>query len=120
MDKDLHPTGSSALPIYKAHEPGSWGSISKMTKIHFHDFQTKKTNCGGSQAAFGNNLGFSDYVPKTSAEDVTFTNVHDDAVAYWYNPPKKWINVTDCGNFNCTGPKNILVDIKRAVFKGSP
>jgi len=53
-------------------------------------------------------------------EDVVFHDVHDDAVAYWYDPPKKWINVTDCGNFECTGPRNILVDIKRAVFKGSP
>lgn len=119
-DKPLHPTGASSLPISGPHEPGSWGSISTMTNIHFHDFQTKKTKCGGNQAAFGNNVGFSDYIPKASVTDVTFTNVHDDAVAYMFNPPKKWINVTDCGNFNCTGPKNVLVDIKRAVFKGSP
>jgi hypothetical protein len=118
--KDLHPTGESALPIYGAHEPGSWGTTTSFKNMYFHDWQSKKTVCGGKQAIFGNNLDFSDYVPKQSFDGVTFENVHEDAVAYLYNPPAKWINVTDCGNFNCTGPKNILVNIKRAVYKGSP
>lgn len=118
--KDLHPTGASALPIYNAHEPGSWGTVTSFKNMYFHDWQSKKTACGGNQAIFGNNLGFSDYVPKQSFDGVTFENVHDDAVAWLYDPPKAWINVTDCGNFACTAPKNILVNIKRAVYKGSP
>lgn len=36
--KDLHPTGASALPIYKTHEPGSWGTIATFKNMHFHDF----------------------------------------------------------------------------------
>jgi len=87
--------------------------------MYFHDWQSKKTKCGGNQAIFGNNSGFSDYVPKQYFEGVVFENVADEAVAYLAPPNPKWINVTDCGNFNCTGPKNMLYIIKRASYKGT-
>lgn len=36
--KDLHPTGKSAIPIYNAHEPGSWGTETSFKNMYFHDF----------------------------------------------------------------------------------
>jgi len=118
--KDLHPTMASALPIYKTHSAASWGSKVLFTDMFFHNWQSNKTVCGARQSIFGNNIGFSDYVAKQMFERVTFENVAQDAMAYLFDPPKKWINVTDCGNFECTGPRNLLFDFKYALYKGSP
>ena len=36
-----------------------------------------------------------------------------------YDPPEKWANLDDCGNFPCTAPMNTLASFQGSVFYGS-
>jgi len=41
----------------------------------------------------------SDYVPPQNFESTTFIDVDEDAFAYWFDGPLKWIEIDDCGEF---------------------
>lgn len=50
--------------------------------------------------------------------DVTFTNVADEAIVNFFDPPAAWANIADCGDFPCTGPLNTEIRITGAKFEG--
>jgi hypothetical protein len=50
-------------------------------------------------------------------EAAKFTNVLYDALVYFYDPPEKWANVTDCGKWPCTAPHNVVMNFNDAVFE---
>ena len=50
-------------------------------------------------------------------EAAKFTNVLYDALVYFYDPPEKWANVTDCGEWPCTAPHNVVMNFNDAVFE---
>lgn len=60
----------------------------------------------------------SDIVAPMYAYDTVFENVEDAALVYFYDPPQKWAGITDCGNFPCTAPSNVLASFKRTTFNG--
>jgi len=35
------------------------------------------------------------------------------------DPAPGWANPTDCGNFPCTGPHNLLLEFKRTSYSGT-
>ena len=37
---------------------------------------------------------------------------------YIYDPPESWARLVDCGDFPCTGPKNVLVTMQGTKFEG--
>lgn len=51
--------------------------------------------------------------------DTEFSNVQTDAIAYMMDPNPGWANIADCGNYPCTAPKNILINLKDNSFRGT-
>ena len=60
-----------------------------------------------------------DYFPAQEFDGVTFTDVEDGALIDFFEPPTKWANIADCGDFPCTGPLNTMYKIDGAVFAGT-
>jgi hypothetical protein len=48
-----------------------------------------------------------------------FIDFDDPGFAYFLDPPSDWANPTDCGNFPCTAPSNVLVKMQGTTFSGS-
>jgi hypothetical protein len=42
--------------------------------------------------------------------DSTFVDFKIVALAYLEDPFTKWAIIAECGNFSCTGPKNIIIN----------
>lgn len=40
-------------------------------------------------------------------------------MTYFYDPPKKWAIIKDCGNFPCTAPKNVLYTFEKSLYSGA-
>ncbi len=68
---------------------------------------------------FGVNEHASDYIPLHKFTNTKFNNVHDDAMAYIYDPPEEWNNPTDCIAFPCTAPSNIVISFEDTSFSGA-
>ena len=49
-----------------------------------------------------------DYTPLQEFYDTTFENVNILALAHLKDPLAKWANPSDCGNFPCSAPWNVL------------
>jgi hypothetical protein len=60
-----------------------------------------------------------DLIPMHEFYDTTFTNVDNDAMAYFWDPPSGWAVISDCGEWPCTGPYNTLYSFKNSTFVGN-
>lgn len=85
----------------------------------FINFKSNKTWCGQTQRLFTLNAHASDYQPKTNLRRIRFENVHQDAVAFLYTPPDAWANIDDCGNYPCTAPNNVLIQLDSVTYAGT-
>ena len=70
------------------------------------------------QRVFEFQFSASDYIPMHEFYDTKFTNVHADALGYFYEPPQRWAIIKDCGEWPCTGPHNTIYSFKRNTFNG--
>jgi hypothetical protein len=41
-----------------------------------------------------------------------------EAIAFLYDPPKGWANPTDCVEFPCTAPSNVVIKFDRTYYEG--
>lgn len=120
--KALHPKSTSALPVYKMKSAGTWKHNTEFKAVTFHDFaNVELKGCKGKsrQYCMGPNTHASDHIHVQNFVNTVFDNVHDDAVAHIYEPPKGWANPTDCGNFPCTAPQNAVAKFTGTTFKGA-
>lgn len=62
--------------------------------------------------------GASDMIPIQKFYDTEFINCEEEAIGYFFDPPQKWAIIKDCGNFPCTGPKNVYYTFERTKFTG--
>lgn len=67
----------------------------------------------------GPNTFASDNIHIQNFKNTVLDNVHTDAVAHIYEPPSKWANPTDCGNFPCTAPQNAIVKFTGTTYTGA-
>jgi hypothetical protein len=51
--------------------------------------------------------------------DSKFIDVDGDAIAYIDPPNPSWAGITNCGEFPCTAPANILFQFVDTEFEGS-
>jgi hypothetical protein len=108
--KDLHPTMASKLPIYKIKSYGSWGGEVTLTRVNFHNFEDAETRkCGKRHTTIQRNPSASDYIPVHKFINTKFTNVSENAVAYINDPNPGWANPTDCVEWPCTAPENVVL-----------
>ena len=115
--KPLHPTMPSTLPIQKIKSNGSWGGNVKLENVNFNNFASK-TQCGAKQHAIKRNKSSSDYIPINEFKYTKFRNVQNEAVIFIDDPPQGWANPTDCGDFPCTAPNNVVLKFEAAQFPG--
>jgi hypothetical protein len=80
----------SPRPIYKIKSYGTWAANTDVTNVNFHKFAKNETDCGARQRVFHLNPYSSDYIPLHSFEYTTFTDVHQDAMAFMMDPPEGW------------------------------
>jgi hypothetical protein len=57
-------------------------------------------------------------IPIHKFYDSKFIDNENEALAYFYVPPKKWAIIKDCGEFPCTGPYNTFFMFMRNTFEG--
>ena len=46
-------------------------------------------------------------------------NVEKDALVWIEDPPQGWANPTDCGNFPCTAPENVILKFTGTEYDNS-
>jgi hypothetical protein len=51
-------------------------------------------------------------------KDCTFIDVTDDALAKMDEPKDGWANISDCGEWPCTAPENIVIRYEGSKFSG--
>lgn len=114
----MHPTSSSALPISKAKGEGNWGGKVTINRCHFKDF-VGKSMCGERSVVFERNHYDADKIPPHFFNDITFENVDDNGWAFLDKPDPGWANVSDCGNFPCTAPNNLIFSFTGTIYSGA-
>jgi hypothetical protein len=105
---DMHAQKASALPMYK-HQAnvGAWGGKAIFNRVKFKGYLSK-TQEQQIQRAININEESSDYTQMLEFYDTTFENTSTEYLTKHMDPPQKWANLADCGEFPCTGPKNTL------------
>lgn len=115
--KEHHIGAMSPLPPSKVKSIASFGTKVEIYDAQFFNFEPT-TALGMRQRIFELVASASDLIPVHEFYDTTFTNVHSDAVGYFFEPPQSWAVIADCGEWPCTGPHNTLYSFKRSTFVG--
>lgn len=61
----------------------------------------------------------ADHIQMQYFDTIVFDNVANDAVTYLYTPPASWAIISDCGEFPCTGPQNVVMQFKKVTCTGT-
>lgn len=80
-----------------------------LANVRFHNFESALTECNSRQVAIERNPYASDYIPVHKFTGTLFDNVNEKAVIYIEDPNKKWANPTDCIEWPCTAPENVVL-----------
>jgi hypothetical protein len=115
--KPAHVVDTSSLPYNNVQAQGSWGTKIWLKRNRFEGF-SKTTREGLRQSVMQVSEHQYDYVPMNEFFDNTFVDVQDGAFIFIYDPPQKWANIDDCGDFPCTAPLNVLSSFQGSVFEG--
>jgi len=110
---------ASKIPIHKIKSDASWGTEVEVFRVTFKHFLTDTTACGGMQRVFERNPTSADYIPQHYFDTVTFDDVADTALIWLEKPNANWANPTDCGDFPCTAPDNVVLHFESTVFRGT-
>lgn len=51
--------------------------------------------------------------------NTTINNVAMEALAYIYDPKEAWANISDCGEWPCTGPENVVIKFTGTTYGDS-
>lgn len=101
---------------YKIKTEASWNTTPKLENVNFINWKEKST-CGGRQFTLGINTTAADIIPIQEIATCKYTNVAYNALVYISNPPGGWANISDCGNWPCTAPSNVVFNFKDTVFE---
>jgi len=61
----------------------------------------------------------ADKIPPHFFTDCVFEDVTDAGFAFLEKPNPDWANPTDCGDFPCTGPNQMVFDFTGNTYTGS-
>merc|ERR1712224_456688 len=114
--KDFHIGETSPLPPHNVMSISSWGTRVELYRTHFINFK-EKTEMGMRNRAFFLHPKGSDLIPMQEFYDTKFVNCDSAALGYFYDPPKGWAIIKDCGAWPCTAPKNTLFSFRRNSFE---
>lgn len=112
LGKDLYPTSASAHPIYKIKKQASYHTDIDIYNMRFHNFDSEFTLCGARQHGIKVHKYSSDYTALHRFHNTLLDNVNDNSFAFIMDPNPGWAGVTDCGEWPCTAPSNIVFNFK--------
>ena len=113
--KALLPAAASKKPYHKIKSYGAWGGQSYLTGNEFINWTTK-TREGATNGIICLNDYGADYVAPHYFFDTKINNVDPGAIAYLMAPLAKWANPSDCVDFPCTAPLNVLFTFEGTLY----
>jgi hypothetical protein len=113
--RGLHPLKKSSLPVFKIKSYATFDSTVEVSNMEFSDFESQ-TRCGKKQVIFARNPSAADRIPLHNFNGITFNNVAEDALAYIEDPSPGWANPTDCGDWPCTAPENVVLKFNGVTY----
>ncbi len=98
------------------------GKQSIVRNMTFANFQSTGGCVAGSNTALLNiHPEASDLIMEHIFGNITYISVEHDKFMYLMDPPAGWANPTDCGDFPCTAPENVLITFTDTIEQsGSP
>lgn len=61
----------------------------------------------------------SDYIPIHKFSNTKLTDVSENAVVYLNDPNPGWANPTDCIEWPCTAPENVVLQFENTQYSGT-
>jgi len=115
---EVHPTKPPAKPYYGTMNDGSWNGNAYIRENIIKNYP--------SITSYGNNMAFFKMGKKLSPDVVsphyfwgnTLTNVEAGGLVSFMDPSPGWANPTDCVDFPCSGPNNILTSWEETRYGG--
>lgn len=108
------------MPVHKIKSYGSWGPEVVLTRVTFNNFDSEVTNkCGLRHTAIQRNPYASDYIPVHKFVNTKFNNVFENAVIWIEDPNPGWANPTDCIEWPCTAPENVVLKFEGTTYDGT-
>jgi hypothetical protein len=108
-DAKPFPPKRSDRPWERVRSNHLWKGSLNVENVHFENFQDSvNANCLRNTILRSNEFA-ADASSITSFSDITKTNVGANNLFKFANANPAWINLVDCGGWQCTGLKNILV-----------
>ena len=117
--KELPPTPSK-LPWYGIKATGAVGATHRWNNVTVKWFQDDTTNGCTDNYLFQSNGDASDNSAVTVFSNFTVSDLDAQRIAKFTTPGADWIGIDNCGNWPCTGIKNILVKDMDGSLTGTP
>jgi len=99
---------------------GSWGTKINLENVNFNNYGSATTQkCGNKHTAIQRNSAASDYIPVHKFVKTTFRDVSDAAVIYLEDPSPDWATLSNCIEWPCTAPENVVLHFEQTIWTGS-
>ena len=95
------------LPLYNYSD--CFAGTVEYDGLEFFEYRSETTACGKRQAALTVWERQPNYVPFIHLASPKWTNVQREAVAWIPEPLEDWAVPSDCGDWPCTGMKNVVI-----------
>jgi hypothetical protein len=107
-------SGSNMAPCIKPwHTVGSYPAIGGFTAVRGITFARFRVNpCGRRDVAIGTNLDSPDATHPGSFASVEIVDTQSDSLAKMEPPQAGWIQIADCVDMDCDGPKHVLIQVR--------
>jgi hypothetical protein len=118
---EIHPEKDMHCPISSQVENGSWAGKAYYKNLKFIDFAPGKKADGNVMRNVMIQLlpKSPDFITMQNFDSLEFINCDTKALTYFFDPPKKWANLADCGDYPCTGPKNTVFSFTNIKWTGN-
>ena len=114
------PPKPSKLPWYGLKSYGGWGGIHRYNNVQVKWFEDNSEFGCSENYVFQSNENASDNNPVTLLSNFKTVNVSQRKIMKFTPPGADWIGIDNCGNWPCTGIKNILVKDLDGSLTGAP
>jgi hypothetical protein len=103
----------SKFPLWENGGLTGFGTIEDHT---FVGFNNPTTTCGSRQRAIAPYIS-PNYTPFANIIRPRFFDLNPQALTFMPDPEPDWANPSDCVEFPCTGPVNVVIRLENASFK---
>jgi hypothetical protein len=115
--RPIHPPMLIKMPFHKAKGVGGQNGKIIHNRNIYKDFSSS-TVTGKRQSLVVSDEG-PDFLPANYFYDTQFINMDQAQLAFVKSPVAGWANPSDCGNFPCTAPLNMLFKFYRTIWNNA-